>query len=183
MNEWVQLQSQPKGSITAGGLCRVYGVPVEWVQDIPRENPVSQTITDDIALAAGKDWIPFVWAHSSRVFSEDGKIQGGQPYWESKLTGTLYWNPANQHIQGNNMLFHRWVFLVKESGTTNWYLIGTARKGASMTINYQSRPGTKTEVTAMFRAANRAPIYEGSITGDIIDPGGIFSPVFSLEFA
>lgn len=182
MNEWIALQSQPRSTVTAGGLCRVYGVPLEWIQNIPRENPLSQTITDDIALAAGRSWIPFIWASASKTFSEEGRTDNGQPIWETRLNGAVYWNPSGQHIQAGNVVYHLWVFLVKEAGTGNYYLVGTQNKGARMGVSYQSRPGTKTEFTAAFRSMRRAPIYTGAIAGESVGDFGIFSPQFALQF-
>ncbi len=183
MNEWISLQSIPRSTVTSGGICQVWGVPVEWIDEIPRENPLTQIISGTITLTGDHVWIPFIWAHPSKAFSEEGKIQNGLPYWETKLTGTAYWNPADHHIQANNILFHRWVFLVKEAGTGNYYLIGKPGTGAKITVSYNSRPGTKTETTAVFQAKHRAPLYTGSIIGEAFPGDGIFTEVFSLEFA
>lgn len=175
------LQIVPRAAVTSGGLCQVWGVPVEWVENVPRENPLTQIIDETIALVNGTDWIPFVWAHPSRAFNEEGKIQNGQPYWEQKLTGSVYWNPAGQHIQTNNMMQHRWVFLVKESGTGNYYLIGRPGSGAKISTAYNSRPGTKTELVAVCASKGRSSLYAGTLPGEV-DIDGIFAPQFAIEF-
>ena len=183
MNEWKELTSIPRSAITSGGLCQVWGVPVEWVETFPSVNALTQIISSDIQLLAGKSWISFLWAHPSRAFSEEGKIFNGTPLWEQKLSGKLYSNTTDASLQHNNMLFHRWVFLVKEAGTGNIYVVGKPPVGAALSIQYNSNQGTITEVTAAFRSIHRAPIYTGNMPGAVIGIEGIFTEEFTLQFA
>ena len=182
MNEWKELTSIPRSAITSGGFCQVWGVPVEWVDSFPNTDPLTQKLQGSITLIDGKSFISFLWAHPSRVFSEEGKIFNGTPLWEQKLTGKLYSNTTDIHLQHNNMLFHRWVFLAKEAGTGNIYVIGKPSTGAALTISYNSGQGTVTEVTATFRSIHRAPVYEGVIPGAVLGEG-IFTEQFTLQFA
>ena len=179
MNEWISQQSVPRSSVTSGQICQVLGVPVEWIMSFPSVDPLTQRMTTDITLLGGKSWIPFLVASTGKSVDEESKSLNGSNYWEHKLSGNFYWQNADQHIQFNNMVLHRWVFLVKEGGTGLIYIIGKPSAGATVSINYSNKSGTVTSLTASHRALHRMIIYGGVTEGAY---SHIFEPYFESYF-
>ena len=161
MNQWVQFDSFPKGPVTTGHICAVYGVPVDWIVRFPEFNPATQYLDGDIILAYQKTWLRFVPASTRRVFKEGSKTLKGRPYWEQSLTFKINWQSGQTHVKASNMVNHRWVFMVKEAGTGQYYVIGKPPVGADLTIAYTNEQGTVTEFSSSFQALHRAPLYTG----------------------
>lgn len=161
MNQWVQFDSFPKGPVTTGHICAVYGVPVDWIVRFPEFNPATQYLDGDIILAYQKTWLRFVPASTRRVFKEGSKTLKGRPYWEQSLSFKINWQSGQTHVKASNMVNHRWVFMVKEAGTGQYYVIGKPPVGADLTIAYTNEQGTVTEFSSSFQALHRAPLYTG----------------------
>lgn len=161
MNQWVPFQSFVKGPVKAGGLCEIYGVPVDWIVRFPGFNPATQYLDGDIVLGYQKYWLRFQVAPTDKGFSEELKYLKGRPFWEQRLQFRLNWQSGSQHIKLNNMANHRWVFLVKEAGTGIFYVIGKPDVGADISASYNNQQGTITQISASFKAIHRAPLYNG----------------------
>ena len=190
MNEWLALPSLPKGPVTAGTPCALYGVPVEWVSSFPSFSPTTQKLFGNISLKEGKEWLVFTIAASGKEFQESSKTLNGLPYWEQQIQGNLYWQGSLQHVSISNMLNHRWIFIVKEGGTGLRYVVGSPKVGATVSANYTNKQGTVTGVTIAFRSPHRAPLYYGRINetmgflimgdgGYLVDAGGGRLALFS----
>jgi len=161
MNQWVQFDSFPKGPVTTGQICAVYGVPVDWIVQFPEFNPQTQYLQGDIILGYQKTWLRFVPAATRKVFREASKTLKGRPYWDQSLGFKINWQSGLTHIKASNMVNHRWVFMVKEAGTGQYYVIGKPPVGAEIAISYTNEQGTVTEFSASFQALHRAPLYTG----------------------
>jgi hypothetical protein len=161
MNQWVQFDSFPKGPVTTGQICAVYGVPVDWIVQFPEFNPQTQYLQGDIILGYQKTWLRFMPAATRKVFREASKTLKGRPYWDQSLGFKINWQSGLTHIKASNMVNHRWVFMVKEAGTGQYYVIGKPPVGAEIAISYSNEQGTVTEFSASFQALHRAPLYTG----------------------
>lgn len=161
MNQWVQHDSFPRGPVTSGQICAVYGVPVEWIVDFPGFNPTTQYLEGDIILAYQKTWLRFVVSPSRKNLKDSSKIFKGRPLWEQNLQFRIHWTSGQTHVKTSNMANSRWVFMVKEAGTGQYYVIGKPPVGAELTVAYTNEQGTVTDFSASFQAIHRTPLYTG----------------------
>ena len=174
MNQWVQFENFVKGPVTSGQICKIYGIPVEWLTSFPSFDPESQYLQGSFALLEGKSWIRFIVAASSKSLDEEVKLLKGRPYWEQSLSFRLNWQSGEQSMKLNNMANHRWVFAIQEGGTGLTYILGKPPVGAEVQVTYSNKQGTITDIKASFKAIHRLPIYVGTTPVDP-DPEGDFA--------
>lgn len=169
MNEWLALQNIQRGIIGPGGMCEVLAVPQEQVLFFPAINPQTQTLTDSIQLKADKAWFAFSITSKSRAFAEE--MQVGKPgiFFKQSISGIVTGQNSGNHITLENMARHRWIVLARERSTGITYLIGQPGSAAALSLKYNSKQGTITEILFSHESKTRALIYGGAYS---VLPGG-----------
>ena len=161
MNAWVQLSKLVKGPVTAGGVCKMWAIPVDWIFLFPKFNPTTQYLDGDIVTAWKKYWFAIDLPASGKGFEEASKESNGRSYWEQTFSFRIYWQSGQTDVKIANMLHHRWIFLFKEAGTGMYYVVGMPPVGAQLQVVYKNAQGTITEFKGIAQSTHRAPLYTG----------------------
>jgi hypothetical protein len=169
MNEWLALQNIQKGTIGPGGMCEVLAVPQEQVLFFPGINPQTQTLTDSIQLKADMFWFAFSITSKSRALVEEMQVGKSGVFFKQSVSGILTGQNISNHLQLENMVRHRWIVLARERSTGITYIIGRPGSAASLSLRYNSKQGTITDIIFSNDSKTRALIYGGIYS---VLPGG-----------
>lgn len=178
MNAWVQLSKLVKGPVTAGGICKAWAIPVDWIYKFPSYDPATQYLNGDIVTAPKKYWIEVELPASGKGFEESSKYINGRHFWEQTFNFRIYWQSGQTHVKVANMLHHRWVFMFKEAGTGMYYIVGLPKVGAQLDVTYKNAQGTITDFKGVAQSTNRAPLYTGVNRSSIRIVDAIGDPIF-----
>ncbi len=174
MNEWLPLASVPKVKPGRGGPCRVFAIPIEDCSVFPDLNPATQTITANIQLVPGKDWLFFELTNPSKVFKEEGQVNAAVGlFYNQTVSGLLTGQDIGNHVTVENLTRHRFIVICIERTTGITYLVGKPKAGAFLSVKYESKTNTNTELVFALQSRHRAYIYEGLLPDEVIAGNGL----------
>lgn len=170
---YIPLQRITKASYdNIGGFCKFWYTPIENISLFPLINPATQMLSNEPYLLPGTIWygpvdIPdkkFGWtAEQERV--------GAGVYFKQKVTGFVPGLSAENHINFQNLVFHKFAIVGKARSGGNFYIIGDDEIGLDATFDIVSGDG-----------AEGTPGASLQFTGETVD-NALLLPGFAGELS
>lgn len=167
----------------AGGFCQFFYIPVEDIDVFPRISSVSQQLTAEPSLKAGKTWFgPIKVPRDKLGFTEVPKRTKAGPYYEIKFTGVQLGDSANSRINLENMPYHRYLVAAKVRAGGYYVLIGSPDSFLQFVADYNSGAGpadtAQSQISFSTEQISKALILP-SFTADSTapSPGGDDDPI------
>ena len=148
------------------------------IQTWPTINPLTQELTGEPVLFAGKSWYGPVKVPNSTVgFSEQQKTASAGIFYELKVEADHIGDARNNRVNLQNMPYYKYVIVGKLRAGGMFILLGNPNAGLTFTSNFNSGAGqtqtAKSEISFFQRSRFKAmvlPSFAG--TNSQPAPGG-----------
>lgn len=160
-----------------GGFCSWWYTLRENVLQWPEVNPVTQKLSDEPILKAGKAWYgPVNVPDTSVGYTETQEVDRSGLYYKQRVTGIIPGNDAASHINLQNLTYHQFIIIGKVRAGGFFLMVGG--RYAGMRLDHETTtgdgqpgaPGTKLAFTT--QSAFKAKVLSQFSLGNVVTVTG-----------
>lgn len=134
-----------------GGMCKFWFVPVGEVASIPSINPVTQRLSAQPVLKAGKSWRgPIRVPDGTLGYAETQANDTGGTFFRQKIDATAIGDGADQRINLENMALDQFIVVGKLRATGEFLVFGTIDSPLDFDLDAANNPTDEAKTKLAF---------------------------------
>jgi hypothetical protein len=123
----------------SGGICKLWFVPINWINSFSGINPLTQNLFTEPTLLAGKNWIgPIVLPDTQKGYEEKPTDSTAGIFYKRKITALIPGFGQSMHHQTQNMVHQSFCVIAKLRTTNAYIVVGNKQFGLSFTSEFAS---------------------------------------------